>query len=89
MNSAFEIWLCQCIKECCGHFLAMFLTLDPVLDIVLFQVCTSGPSALAFRFDPAVLLRKRPAPTFPETPHGVYLVMGRASDRLELVFRVC
>jgi len=58
------------------QILKMFLTFNQsVLLTNFFQPET--PGAFAFRLDPEVVLKNRPASLYPEVPYAIYLVCGR------------
>lgn len=64
----------------------MFLTFNAGLLLTNFFKADT-PCALAFRLDPAVVLRDRPAALYPEKPYGIYLVCGRDFCGFHVRFR--
>jgi len=58
------------------QILRMFLTFNQSVRLTNFFK-PEIPGAFAFRLDPAIVLKDRPASLYPEIPHGIYMVCGR------------
>lgn len=58
------------------QILRMFLTFNESVVMTNFFKKTECPGAFAFRLNPAVVLRNRPASLYPAMPYGIYLICG-------------
>ncbi|CAE7405411.1 glud2, partial [Symbiodinium necroappetens] len=58
------------------QILRMFLTFNHSVRLTNFFK-PEIPGAFAFRLDPAIVLKDRPASLYPEIPYGIYMVCGR------------
>ena len=81
---------CENLEE--RLILSCFFRLNRALRITNMFKQTGIPAAICFRFDPSVLLEQKPRELYPETPFGVYMIMGRGflgSDekKLEIIIQ--
>lgn len=67
--------------------LRTFIMFNHSIRITNFFRTDLPPSAMAFRLDPAIVLAGRPKTVFPETPFGIYFVMGRFFYGFHVRFR--
>ncbi|CAK9021826.1 Glutamate dehydrogenase 2 (NAD-specific glutamate dehydrogenase) (NAD-GDH), partial [Durusdinium trenchii] len=58
------------------QILRMFLTFNESVLLTNFFK-PDIPGAFAFRLNPAVALKQRPASLYPEVPYGIYMICGR------------
>jgi len=65
-----------CVEPQDRQILRMFLTFNSSLLLTNFFK-PDTPGAFAFRLNPAVVLKERPASLYPEIPYAIYLVCGR------------
>eukprot|EP00931_Biecheleriopsis_adriatica_P003747 TRINITY_DN105516_c0_g1_i1.p1 TRINITY_DN105516_c0_g1~~TRINITY_DN105516_c0_g1_i1.p1 ORF type:complete len:1172 (-),score=218.17 TRINITY_DN105516_c0_g1_i1:95-3181(-) len=78
---AFNTELSAAIDAACSdpqdrQIMKMFLTFNQAVLLTNFFK-QETPGAFAFRLNPAVVLKDRPASLYPEVPFGIYLVVGR------------
>lgn len=67
--------------------LQTFLLFNEALMCTNFFKADCVPAAIAYRFDPSIVLRGRSASAYPETPFGIYLVCGRGFYGFHVRFR--
>jgi len=68
------------------QILRMFLTFNASILLTNFFKAET-PSAFAFRLNPAVVLKDRPASLYPATPYAIYLIIGRDFIGFHVRFR--
>jgi glutamate dehydrogenase len=71
----------------CATVLRMFLRLNHSVLMTNFFRSDQPPSAIAVRLNPQVVLDGRPKTLYPETPFGIYLIMGRNFHGFHCRFR--
>lgn len=58
------------------QILRMFLTFNESIVMTNFFKKSESPGAFAFRLNPSVVLKNRPASLYPAIPYGIYLICG-------------
>lgn len=78
----------DCVRDpLAAQVLKMFVQFNHCLLITNFFRSDEPPAALACRLNPKLVLKGRPKSLYPETPFGIYLVMGRHFHGFHVRFR--